>query len=222
MQGFDATVPASRDVYMILSWTQGRVRRKYNLDLIFDGKQCGLTEVLSVFGSSALCVGRGRVPVGINDPIITAFARKFDTGEKDAWKFIQAVPHALRLGPPTHSTPRTFGPFSAEQQLHSAGLIDAEISTLYGFRTRWVPIGSIVEERYYSLQAHSPAEAIALLQDFFGSEHPDVDPTQVIVEIDDTRLESIVDQFSLFSVSRISHLDEASFVEAFHLGTVVK
>lgn len=222
MQGFDGTVPASRDVYMILDWTRGKVRRKYNMSLIFDGAQRGLGKILLEHGSSALCVGRDRVRVGIDDPVVTTFARKFDTGKQDAWKFIQAVPHSLRLGPPIHATPQTFGPFSADQQQYAAGLIDADISTLYGFRARWVTEGEIVEERYYSLQAHSPTEAIGLLQHYFRQAQPYVDPTKVIVEVDDTRLEFIVSDFSLFSTGRISHLNEDAFIEAFHLGPVLE
>ena len=221
MQGFDATVPASRDVYMILDWTRGKVRRKYNLSLVFDGEQRGSRNLLLDYGESALCVGRSRVAVGVNDPVAMILARKFDMGTKDAWNFIQAMPHSFRLGPPTDPAPRTFGPFSADQQFHAAGLIEADISTLYGFRARWILEGSIVEERYYLLRARSSAEAIALLRDYFRRGHPGVDPAQVLVEVDDTMLEFIVSDFCLFSTSQVSHLNEDSFMSELHLSPVV-
>lgn len=223
MQGFDATVPAWRDVYVVLSWNTGRTRRTYKLDLIFDGDRCGLGAVLAEFHDSAVCVGRGSVRVGVDDFVSLTFARSFDITGQPAKHFMQTTRQSVSLVQHQELPPaRSFGPFSARQQLYAASLIDAPEVSIYGFRARWAVGVTSIEERCFLLQAETPDAAVALLREHIEEEYPDVDVRQIALEMDNSRLVTIVSHFSLFSCSRVSQLDEYAFIESFRLGSVIE
>lgn len=223
MQGFDANEVATRDVFVLIDWTRGRGRRRYDLSLVFDGAQRGLDAVLSDYEGSALCVGRGSVHVGVDDLISMTFGRRFDSGGKGASTFILAPRRRVSLPVAPHREPaRIFGPFSVGQQNWAAGPRDDLMQTLYGFRVLWPADESSIEERCFVLRAHSIQDACALLSAHVRGEYPHVHPQDVVVEVDDMRLETVVSDFSLFTASRTSHLDEFAFIEAFRLGPVVQ
>ncbi|WP_156784916.1 hypothetical protein [Microbacterium sp. BH-3-3-3] len=222
MQGFDANFVNSRDVYQILHWAPGRVRRKYTLSLIFDGQQVGLDELLLDFRAPAMCVGRGTVAVGVDECVSTTFSRQFESGLEGAFKFVRTTRRGIRLSRSGVYSPGRFGPFSRSQQLYAAGLLQVPILTLYGFRARWAAGLSTVEERYFLLLATTAEEAISMVGAKLLDSFADVEVEQVVLEMDDMRLTTIVGQVSLFDTSRVSQLNEMAFVEAFRLGSVIK
>lgn len=222
MQGFDARFVDRREVYQILHWAPGRVRRKYTLSLVFDGNQIGLDALLLNVGAPAICVGRGTVAVGLEESVSTTFSRQFDSGAQDASEFVQAPRRGIRLVDSGVSPARRFGPFSRDQQLYAAGLLEVPILTLYGFRVRWAAYPFTVEERYFLVLATTGDEAISMINSKFRESFGDVETERVIIEMDDMRLTTVVGGVSLFDTSRVSQLDELAFVEKFRLGSIIE
>ncbi|PVE76201.1 hypothetical protein [Microbacterium testaceum] len=169
-----------------------------------------------------LCVGRGSVQVGVGAPVSLTFARRFNLGGQPAKGFFQATRQSASLPAHVHHPQQPFRPFSARQQSYAANLIDAPSVSLYGCRARWAVDDDSVDERCFLLQAESPDDAVALLRMHLEKEFPRVDLREIRVEMDDSRLETIVSHFSVFTTSRVSQLDEYDFIDSFRLGPVIE
>lgn len=217
VQGFDAKTPSARDTYVILGWIEGKVRRKYSIDVIFDGAREGLQEILSRMGAPAVCIGRGSVSVGVDDTVPSLFSRRVNVGIADMSDFIRPSRSVIPLSASSKAPSQEFGPFSLKQQLYAADMIDFAGVTLYGVRARWAASDEWAQETYFVLQAASLEEVLALLQRHFDAAHPDVARSRIFLDIDDSRLETVASGWSLFSTSQFSSLDEVSFIEKHRL-----
>lgn len=222
VQGFDARGAGTRSVYLLLTWPMGRARRKYSLDLIFDGDRLGLQGVLTSNDGPAVCVGEGTVDVGVDDTVATLLVREIEVGDGGVKTLLRSAKDGMSLAGAASEAPQQFGPFSLRQQLYAASIIDAPGLTLYGVRARWATGVHALSERYLLLLAASVQDALSQLRGHFAQCYPTVDESEVIIELDDTRMETVAAGWSVFSWSRISTLDELAFIAAFALGPVVE
>lgn len=222
MQGFDAREAGARSIYLVLSWPAGRTRRKYSLNLIFDGDQLGLQGILASFDQPAVCVGEGTVHVGVDDTVATLLAREIEVDEGSAEAFVRSAKGGMSLAGAPFSASERLGPFSLQQQLYAASIIDAPGLSLYGVRARWATGANQLNERYLLLLAASVRDALSQLREHFAQRYPSVDESEVIIELDDTRMETVAAGWSVYSWSRTSTLDELAFMDAFALGPVVE
>ncbi|WP_156495922.1 hypothetical protein [Microbacterium sp. T32] len=72
------------------------------------------------------------------------------------------------------------------------------------------------------LQVESPGDAVALLREHLAEKYPELGIRQVRVEMDNSRSETIVRHFCLFSSSRVSRLDEYASIDSFRWGSVIE
>lgn len=112
------------------------------------------------------------------------------------------------------------GPFSLEQQLYAARLPPYAGVSLFGVRTIWNEDSDTLHDRYSLALTDTKESAVALVGERFRHDLPHVDVGTVIVEVDDTRLETVSGSATVYATSRQSRLDLPSYVHSFGLSAI--